>query len=229
MEASKSTISARLGFWSAILLTCVLVAYTTGIMLLLFSKPGQWQNIHIYAQQINSNWHLSLTFCHVMIFLAAPLYLILIGCLDDLTEDKLKICTKTSLNFAIVLTVLGSINYFIQFSMVKLSIEKGHLEGLEQFIELNPYSAIYAIVTLGWTFFFGLSSLFVSPVFRGSLLDTTLKYSFIGNGIFCLVGFFGYIIDMSILYIIYFIGMGISMLVFSFSLILHFRRIVNKL
>lgn len=227
MKQTEKVLSAAVGFWSSILLTGVLIIYAVGMTVLVCSEPGQWQNVAVYTQQITSGWHNSLTLCHIMIFFAAPLYLVCIGCLNDHTNEKMRILTGTSMNFAIVLTVLGCMNYFIQFSMVRLSIAKGCLNGLEQFIELNPYSAIYAIVTLGWTFFFGLSSLFAAPVFRGSLLDTILRYAFIINGIFCMAGFLGYVMDITILYILYFMGMGVSMLVFSFFLTVFFRRILR--
>lgn len=224
MESSKNNLSSRTGFWSAILLTCTLIIYTIAMIFMIFNKPSQWNNINIYAQQINENWNSWLTICHVMVFLSAPLYLIIIHCLDDYIEKEEKVFTKISISFAIILTVLGSINYFIQFSTVKLSIAKGHLDGLEQFIQLNPYSVTYAIVTLGWTFFFGLSSIFISFIFQGSRLKRVLKYAFIANGFFCFIGLFGYIIEVSILTMLYVVGMGISMIVFSIALIIYFKK-----
>jgi hypothetical protein len=49
-----------------------------------------------------------------------------------------------------------------------LQIEEGITEGLSQFVQSFPISGIAAINMLGWTVFFGLSSIFVGFAFSGS-------------------------------------------------------------
>ena len=224
MQPQTQNLYARIGLWSAVLLTLTLIVYTFGLETLLFSNPDRWKGVAAYARQIGEKWHTSLTICHITAFTAAPLYLIILICLDAHNDIQKQILTRISVNFAIIFTVLGSIAYFIQFAAVKMSIAAGNLEGLEQLIQLNPNSALYSIVTLGWTFFLGLSALFVAPMFCGSTLNTILRFSFLINGISCMLGFIGYIIELEILVIVYLLGMGISMLFLSFCLIQFFRK-----
>ena len=218
------SISSKIGFLTSILLTTVLVAYTIGLEFLLFNKPNQWSNVLDYAQQIHEKWQYLLTFCHIMVFISAPLYLVIVNCIDVKTRDENKILSRIGLSFATIFSVLGSINYFIQFTSVRQSILNGQLAGLEQFIQLNPYSATYAIVNLGWTLFLSLSSIFISFVFTGSRLNKMIKIIFLFNGIFCMIGFIGYLINDLMMNIIYLIGMGLSLIVVSVALIVFFRR-----
>jgi len=224
MRYKSLSTSSKIGFLASTLLAIALVAYTIGIELLLFSKPNQWSNVSDYAQQIHEKWQYLLTFCHIMVFISAPLYLIIVNCIDAKTIGENKILSRISLSFATILTVLGSINYFIQFTSVRQSIISGQLDGLEQFIQLNPYSATYAIVNLGWTLFLSLSSLFISFVFTGFRLNKMIKIIFLLNSIFCMIGFIGYVFNDSIMNIVYLIGMGLSLIIVSIALIVFFKR-----
>jgi hypothetical protein len=54
---------------------------------------------------------------------------------------------------------------FRQITAVRLNVVAGRVEGLEHFVQANPYSILSAINMLGWSVFLGLASLFVGPVF----------------------------------------------------------------
>lgn len=220
-------LSITIGFWSATFQTVLLVAYTIFIGLLIFSKPSAWTDLSNYLDALNGSWHSFLTWCQLAAFLSAPIYLLLVNCIHDYTDNAKKILTRISICFAAIFTTLSSINYFVQISAVRQSIIKGQLEGLEQFIQLNTSSPMYALVMLGWTLFLGLSSLFLVPVFSGGRLERVLKVSFLANGSFCIIGCLGYVADIMLLNILYVGGMGTSMIVVSVSLAVLFRRIGN--
>ena len=137
--------------------------------------------------------------------------------IHDYAPGDKKILTRISICFAAIFTVLSSINYFIQFTAVRQSILQGHLEGLEQFVQLNPASVTFALAMLGWTLFLGLSSFFIAPVFSGGRLEKVIKYLFFINGIFCMIGAIGYVFEMLLLSLLYFSVMGIAMIVIAIS------------
>jgi FtsH-binding integral membrane protein len=90
---------------------------------------------------------------------------------------------------------------------------------------LNPVSAIAAVNLLGWTLFFGLSSLFIYPVFGNSSLEKVLKYSFLANGIFCIIGAIGYILNIPVLQLLFFNGMGIAVIIIGITSSLLFGKL----
>ncbi|MEJ2306181.1 MAG: hypothetical protein P8Y30_01320, partial [candidate division WOR-3 bacterium] len=121
------------------------------------------------------------------------------------------------------------INYFVQISSVRLSIAKGQIAGLEQFIQSIPISGIAGINMVGWTLFFSLASLFIAPIFRGSRLNKVIKYSLITNGIVCLLGGIGYVLDnIALIFLTINLGMGAATMTATIALFIFFRRLSLK-
>ena len=85
--------------------------------------------------------------------------------IEEIADLSKKYYVKLGELFALGFFVLIGINYFIQISTVRMNIDAGQTHGLEQFVQVNPISAIAAINMLGWTVFFGLSCFFVSFAF----------------------------------------------------------------
>ena len=109
-----------------------------------------------------------------------------------------------------------------------MSLAAGHFEGIEQFIQANPLSALLAINMLGWTLFLGLASLCVAPVFTGRGVEKTIKYAFLANGFFCLLGGIGFVIQsVALIFFSISIGMGAAVLVATIALTVWFGRIVR--
>ena len=91
---------------------------------------------------------------------------------------------------------------------------------------VNPGAAILAVNMLGWTLFFGLSSLFAGVVFSGSRLEKVIRYAFLLNGIFCLLGGIGFLFEITALvFLTINLGMGASVLVITIALTFLFRRL----
>ncbi|MFD1706444.1 hypothetical protein ACFSCZ_06705 [Siminovitchia sediminis] len=102
-----------------------------------------------------------------------------------------------------VCAAFSSMNYFVQFTAVRLSIGNGQLEGLEQFVQWNPTSAFYSINLLGWTLFLGLASFFMSPVFMKEKRGNLIQRLFILNGITCGLGTFSVVFEIMIYLAVY--------------------------
>jgi hypothetical protein len=221
-----SPLSIKLGYWSALLIAIVFIVYTIVYVAILIVFPiPHWNGISSYAASINDAWFIPFTTCQFLAFLTAPLFIILVNSIHDYAGNDKKVLAKLSIWFAIIFAVLSSIHYFIQFSAVRQNILQGHLDGLEQFVQLNPTSIIAAVNLLGWTLFLGLSSLFIVPIFKGGRLEKVIKYSFMANGIFCILGSIGYVFNIYILNFVFFNGMGASIIAIGISSSILFRRI----
>ncbi len=121
------------------------------------------------------------------------------------------------------------IHYFVQISSVRLSIAKGQIAGLEQFIQSNPTSGIAGINLVGWTLFFALSCLFIAPIFVGSRLNKVIKYAFISNGIICILGGIGFVFDnIALIFLTLNLGMGAATLTATIALLIFFRRLQKQ-
>ena len=140
-----------------------------------------------------------------------------------------KATTRLSLSFGLLFAVLVGGFYFVQLSTVRLSVAKDQFAGLEQIVQANPYGALSAFNMLGWTLFFGLSSLFAAPVFSGSRLANTIRWLFVINGIMCLLGGIGYALEITTL--VFFtinFGMGGAVMVLTIALCVYFRRVEKQ-
>jgi len=123
-----------------------------------------------------------------MILLFGPLFVILSNRIYDYTQNDWKILSRVGLSIAIIFATLIGMHYFVQISTVRLNMAMGRLQGLEQFIQGNPTSALAGINLLGWTLFFGLACMFFAPVFSGGRLESVIGYALLANGIFVLPG-----------------------------------------
>ena len=64
---------------------------------------------------------------------------------------------------------------FIQFSVARHNLRHEHPEGLEQFVQMHPATAITAAGVLGSTPFLGLASAFISPVSSGGDWEKAIR------------------------------------------------------
>jgi hypothetical protein len=164
----------------------------------------------------------------IMMLCFVILFVILLNSIHDYAQDDKRILARISLSFAIIFAALTGMHYFVQISIVRLNLAHGQLQGLEQFIQGNPTSAMAGINMLGWTVFFGLSSLFIAPVFSGGRLERLIRYSFLANGIIVLLGGFGYVFDITILvFVLMNLGMGAAVTLFTVALAVLFRRLTK--
>jgi hypothetical protein len=126
--------------------------------------------------------------------------------------------------------LLIGVNYFLQLTFVRFNTDAGTIEGIGNWIMFNPNSVSLSLAILGWTFMFALSSLFVAPVFQGQGRHKTIRILFQLNGIFCLLGGLGYVIqNVPLINLGINLGMGSVVTVLTIILTLHFRQERNYL
>jgi hypothetical protein len=153
------------------------------------------------------------------------LYVVLLNSIHELTPADRIILSRNSLSFGLMFAVLSAAYYFVQITAVRFNLSAGQFEGLVQVLQSNPHSAMSAINMLGITLFFGLSSLFVAPVFAGGRLEKVIRISFLLNGIFLLLGAVGYLLQwLVLLFVTVNLGMGGAAFIGFVALAVWFRR-----
>lgn len=116
-------------------------------------------------------------------FLQPMAFVILIACVHDMAAADKKIWARTGLLFAAAFMIASGINYFIQMTVVRQSVIAGQLEGLGQYIQLNPGSPMFALVILSWGLFQGLASLAIAPIFGNGKLENALRWLLVAYGL----------------------------------------------
>ena len=216
----------KLGFWSALCAALTFVLFTICFVVVAMTSPiFLWTNLSDYLDYVATNglfWQNLARFC---MLLFALLFVILLNALHEIAPAEKKVFTRTALSLGIGFAVLVGLFYFVQLTAVRLSLQLGETTGLEQVIQANPLSALSAINMLGWTFFLGLASLFLVPLFTNGRLEKIIRYAFLGNGLFCLVGGVSYLLQWQILlFVTINLGMGFSVTVAMIALTIFFRK-----
>ena len=218
--------SRRIGFWSAFGIVATFAVFTVCFVAIPLSSPlFIWTNLADYSAYVRNNPQFFQNLARFAMLLFGPLFVALLSSIYDYASDETRPLARIGLCFGVIFAALTGINYFVQLSAVRLSILKGDTQGLEQLVQANPVSMASAINMLGWTLFLGLGSLFVAPVFTGDRLRAVIRYSFLLNGIFCLLGGIGY--ALAIVPLVFWtvnFGMGGAVLVAAISLGLLFGR-----
>ena len=225
-ETRMSQLSIRLGFWSAFSIAVSFVVFTVCFVTIPLTSPlFIWTNMPDYLAYVGRYNQFFQNLARFAMLLFGPLFVLLLSSVYELADGERRLLARISLSFGVIFAALTSLNYSVQLSSVRLSISRGETQGLEQIVQANPLSAMSAINVLGWSLFFGLSSLFVAPLFSGGRLGKTIRIAFLLNGIFCILGGVGYLLDNAVLvFLTLNFGMGGAVLVAAISLCLFFRR-----
>jgi len=222
---SNHHLTFKIGFWSCILFALSGVGYAFGMVALLLAFPiPQWRGVSETISTFSQSYIHFYSLCQTMAFISAPLFIVMLCCIHEYASDARKILTRISICFGIIFTVLSSMNYFVQFSVVRLSILKGQFEGLEQFVQWNPNSAFYSLNLLGWTLFLGLSSFFIAPIFLKEKKGNLIKWLLILNGITCVLGTVAVVFEIMIYLAIYPLLMTVLITTASVLVGMVFRR-----
>jgi hypothetical protein len=153
------------------------------------------------------------------------LYLLMLNSALDTRPIAAQTTMRAGLLFALGFAVLAGMHYWVQITAVRMNIDKGTPDGLLQFIQAKPDSAMSAINLLGWTVFYGLSSMLAAPAFHGNKLERALRCAFILNGVNSLIGGTAYMLDMTLVVAVTMnLVLGGCMLAISVLMLLHFRR-----
>jgi len=225
-----SRLSARLGFWSAFLVTLSFLVFTVCFVAIpLTSRLFVWTDLADYVTYTNTNSQFFQDTARLAMLLFGPLFVILLNSIYEYASPERRVLARIGLCFGVIFAALTGINYFVQLSAVRISVLQGQVQGLEQFVQSNPYSGVAAINLLGWSLFLGLCSLFVAPVFSGGRLERLNSLGFWLNGVFFIQGGAGYLLNnIVMIYWTLDIGMGGAVLLAAIELCVFFRRVERE-
>jgi len=218
-------IFIQIGFWSSLLAAVTCFLFTACFIAIVMVNPlFIWTNLSDYLVYTQHNNQTFVYVAQTSMLCFGSLYLLMLNSIYEYAAPEKKILVRIALSLGAVFAALTGSHYFVQISAVRWQLNEGQLAGIEQFLQAKPDSVMAAVNMLGWTFFFGLSSLFVAPVFGGSRLAHAIKRLFFVNGIFCLIGGVAYVFKIVILvFVTINLGMGGAITTLTILLCFFFR------
>jgi len=107
-------------------------------------------------------------------------YVILMAAIHTSAPGQKKIFSQVGLSFALIAATLLASDYFVQFSVIPVSLRSNETEGLAVLIQYNPHGVFIALEELGYLLM-SLSFLLIAPVFAGrNRLETAIRWVFVG-------------------------------------------------
>lgn len=107
-------------------------------------------------------------------------YVTLMVSIHAYAPDSKKTFSQAGLSFALMAATMLASVYFIQFSVIPISLMKGETDGLAALIQYNPHGVFIAMEELGYLLM-SLSFLFMAPVFAGrGRLERAVRWIFAG-------------------------------------------------
>jgi len=229
-ETSVSPLALKLGFWSAVTAVFTFVIYTVCFAAILLSSPVfTWTTLTDYLAYVEAYDSPLRPLAQASMLLFSLSFVVLLQSIHEVTGTERKILSRISISFGSLFAVTIGIHYFVQLSAVRLNLLAGQTEGLQHFVQANPYSILSAVNMLGWSIFLGLASLFVAPTFSVARPERVIRFAFLVNGLFCLAGGIGYVWEITwLVFVTTTLGMGAAVLVGTAALARWFRRLDKR-
>lgn len=160
-----SRLTNRVGFYSAVV-TVVLTLVTFGFAMTALPISGancskdcvEYPYLDTVAQYPKDFLWMPLA---ILMVLA---YVTLMVSIHASAPAQKKIFSQIGLAFALIAAVVLVSDYFIQFSVIPMSLVNNETEGLAMLIQYNPHGVFIALEELGYLIM-SLSFLFMAPVF----------------------------------------------------------------
>jgi hypothetical protein len=106
-------------------------------------------------------------------------YLVLMVCIHSYADPDRKIFSQIGLSFAMIAALILLMDYFVQFSVVPISLMSGETEGITILTQYNPHGLFIALEELGYLMM-SLLFLFVAPVFANKTrLEISIRWIFV--------------------------------------------------
>jgi hypothetical protein len=164
------------GFWSAVLATVFSLAYV-------IAQLAEWQGL--LGSQGGPESESTLLGLVVLLtpslFLGSS-FLVLVVSIHQLAPAGRKVWSLAAVAFATAYTVLISIVYFVQLTLVAPRLARGQIEGMEAFLFVPFDSFLYAVDILGYSFM-SVATLFAARVFVGDGLNRIVRWLLTANGL----------------------------------------------
>ncbi|MBE9193508.1 hypothetical protein IQ230_24865 [Gloeocapsopsis crepidinum LEGE 06123] len=176
MVTQISPSTKTVGFWSAVLATVFSIAYIVG-------QLAEWLGLlGSQGGPESSSTPLGLVLLLTPSLLLGSSFLVLTVSIHQLALPERRIWSHTAVAFATAYTVLISIVYFVQLTLVMPRLARGQSEGIEVFLFVPFDSFLYAVDILGYSFM-SVATLFAAMVFVGKGLERVVRVFLTANGL----------------------------------------------
>jgi hypothetical protein len=160
INATASTASRKIGFWSAVTLGALFALYAVCFIGILAGGPAfLWTDMRAFLEYDRTYDQTLKYVSYAGMMLFGVVYLVLLHCLGDNAPQAGRLFAWLAASFAAMFALSTGMNYFVQLTTVRLKLAGGVPAGLELFVMGDPASAMAALNTLGWTFLMSLASL----------------------------------------------------------------------
>ncbi len=180
----KKNLARQLGIWSSLFIS-VLGAIYLGMLIIFFSTEGFVFPPGPTVQLIGG----------IVTFLTAPGLIVLFTAIHYEKDRENKILSSLGISFITLFAATVSINRFVQLTVIHQSAAGA--QDLARFLPYATGSVMFALEMLGWGFFSSLAAISVAPLFSGSRLTTSIRWSFVGYALFSFMGVIGYMTQNS--------------------------------
>ena len=173
-------IAGQIGFWTALLITVfTLVAFAIAIATPPISGPYCRSGCVAYpypgvAAYVPHDY----LWIYPAIFIA-PLFLVLASCIHQQVSNRKRIYSQIGLSFALAYTIILTLDYYIQITVIQPSLLRGETEGLALFLQYNPHGLFIALEDLGYLMT-SLAFFLIAMALTGAeKIEGTLRWLFI--------------------------------------------------
>ena len=166
-----------MGFFSSISLI-VITLITFGIAMTAVPKSGPFCTVNciVYPYLDSLKFYPGDYYWMYLAIFQLAIWLIFMISLHFISSDEKKIFSFTSISFALISSIVLSADYFIQFSVVPVSLMKGETDGIALITQYNDHGIFIALEELGYLMM-SISFLFMAFVFsRDNLLERSLRW-----------------------------------------------------
>ncbi len=182
----------KAGLGAAIVSIVSFLVFTACFVAILFvNPPFQWTGLIDFAQYTRSNPQAFKYLGMLSMLIYGLAYVVLLLCARVHLPENRKLYGDIASAFALAFSVCIGVNYFIQLTATRLQLLEGYTEGLSQFTQSFPISALSAINMLGWTVFYGISTAFLYLAYRNTAYKALRRWCLL-NSMFMLVSAVGY-------------------------------------
>jgi hypothetical protein len=176
MTTQISPSTKTVGFWSAVLATAFSLMYVVGQV----AEWLGWLGSHGGPESASTPLGLAVLLTPSL-FLGSS-FLVLVVSIHQLATPDRKIWSHLAVVFATAYTVLISMVYFVQLTLVAPRVARGQIEGIEMFLFVPFDSFLYAVDILGYSFM-SVATLFAAMVFTGKGLERVVRFFLTANGL----------------------------------------------
>ncbi len=187
---SEHTISNQVGFYTAIF-TVIMTVVTFGFAITAIPISGaNCGDLCIEYPYLNTLAQFPKDYLWMPSAIILTLsYLVLMVCIHVYASSKRKIFSQIGLAFALMATMVLVGDYFVQFSVVPISLMSGETEGITLLTQYNAHGVFIVLEELGYLLM-SLSFLFMAPVFvNKNRLESAVRWVFVISFVLTVIAF----------------------------------------